>query len=719
MIAADSSLGATLTPDGIRFAVWSGSAKKVWVSLFDEQDRETHRVPLARGKDGVFAAHIPGLKAEQRYGFRADGDYDPGKGLWFDPDKLLTDPYAVEIDRPYSYDQRLSTPKGQGGDTASLMPKSIAKSLPQATLTTPFFRPGGLIYELQVRAFTKLHPDVPDEQRGTVRALAHPAIIEHLKLLHVSAVELMPITAWMDERHLQPLGLTNAWGYNPVSFMALDPRLCPGGVAELREAVAALHTAGIGVILDLVFNHTAESDRFGPILSLRGLDARAYYRMSRGKLVNDTGTGNTVACDHPATQRLVVDSLRHFVQHAGIDGFRFDLAPILGRNGKGFDPDAPLLKAMREDTILKDRVLIAEPWDIGLGGYQLGNFRPPFLEWNDRYRDDIRRFWRGDRAMVGALATRLAGSSDIFQRNSQPSTRTVNFIAAHDGFSLADLVAYERKHNEANGEKNRDGHNENFSWNNGVEGQPADTKIVAARRRDVRALLATLFASRGAIMLTAGDEFGRTQKGNNNAYCQDNETTWLDWRGRDRELETFVGSLAEMRFGLAGITETLRRPPSVLPDISPSRGEISSVDGWRKPRGRLISPLEGEMSGRTEGGRRNFYPILSEIHFLTGQSADGGIPDVLWLAETGQPMDNGAWEDPQRCRLAMLLGPGTGEGGRLAVLINGDRRASSFVLPSRHGYRWRHVAMQGAPRLIDGALPVDGRTVEFASEVTE
>ncbi|MGE3365261.1 MAG: glycogen debranching protein GlgX, partial [Rhizobiaceae bacterium] len=574
------SLGATLTQDGIRFAVWSGGAKKIWVSLFDDQDRETHRVPLARGKDGLFAAHIPGLREGQRYGLRADGDYDPGKGLWFDPDKLLTDPYAVEIDRPYRYDQWLSTPKGQGGDTASLMPKSIVKSLPQATLATPFFRPGGLIYELQVRAFTKLHPDVPEQQRGTVRALAHPAIIDHLKALHVSAVELMPITARMDERHLQPLGLTNAWGYNPVSFMALDPRLCPGGVAELRKTVDALHAAGIGVILDLVFNHTAESDRFGPILSLRGLDARAYYRMSRGKLVNDTGTGNTVACDHPATQRLVLDSLRHFVRYAGIDGFRFDLAPILGRNSKGFNPDAPLLKAMRDDPILKDRVLIAEPWDVGSNGYQLGNFGPPFLEWNDRYRDDIRRFWRGDRGMIGALATRLAGSSDIFQRDGQPATRTVNFIAAHDGFSLADLVSYERKHNEANGEKNRDGHNENLSWNNGVEGGTVDARIVASRKRDVRALLATLFASRGAIMLTAGDEFGRTQKGNNNAYCQDNELTWLDWQGRDRELEAFVERLAEMRFALTGISENLQRPP-VLPDISPSRGENSSFDDWR------------------------------------------------------------------------------------------------------------------------------------------
>lgn len=660
MTVFDSPLGATLTPDGIRFAVWSGAAKKIWVCLFDEDGRETHRVPLVRGKDGIFAAHIPGLKAGQRYGLRADGDYDPGKGLWFDPDKLLADPYAVELDRPYRYDPRLSALRGQGGDTAPLTPKSIVKPLPEVTLATPFFQPGGLIYELQVKAFTKLHPDVPPEQRGTVRALAHPAIINHLKRLHVSAVELMPITAWMDERHLQPLGLTNAWGYNPVSFMALDPRLCPGGVAELRETVAALHEAGIGVILDLVFNHTAESDRSGPILSLRGLDARAYYRTSRGKLVNDTGTGNTVACDHPATQQLVLASLRHFVRYAGIDGFRFDLAPILGRDAKGFDPNAPLLSAMREDPILKDRVLIAEPWDIGANGYQLGNFRSPFLEWNDRYRDDVRRFWRGDGGLVGALATRLAGSSDVFQREGQPTTRTVNFIAAHDGFSLADIVAYERKHNEANGEKNRDGHNENLSWNNGAEGQTADGKVVAARKRDIRALLATLFASRGTIMLTAGDEFGRTQKGNNNAYCQDNELTWLDWQGRDLQLEGFVQRMA---------------------------------------------------------GLRSASMALGQTQFLMGRAMGGGdVSDVVWLTEAGSPMDDAAWGDPQRRRLTMVLGSGQ---ARLAILTNGDRRAGSFLLPGRPGYRWQHIAVQGPEKVIENGLLVDGRTVEFAEEVTE
>ena len=585
--------GATVTNDGVHFSVWSGAAHAVWLCLFDEAGGET-RIGMRRDGHGVFSAFVAGAGEGQRYGFRADGDYAPDHGLWFDPDKLLIDPYAIEIDGPYKYDARLALPRGCDVDTAQLLPKAVVKDLPEVIQTTPFFQQGGLIYELQVRAFTKLHPDVPDELRGTVAALAHPAIIDHLRKLHVSAVELMPVTAWMDERHLPPLGLSNAWGYNPVSFMALDPRLCPGGVAELRDTVAALHEAGIGVILDLVFNHTAESDIHGPTLSLRGLDAKAYYRHHGGHLVNQTGTGNTIACDHPPARRLILDSLRHFVRHAGIDGFRFDLAPILGRDVHGFHAHATLLDEMRADAVIGDRILVAEPWDIGTGGYQLGNFGAPFLEWNDRARDDLRRFWRGDAGMIGALATRFAGSSDVFERDGQGDTRTVNFLAAHDGMTLADLVAYEHKHNLANGEHNRDGHNENLSWNNGVEGKTDDVAVVSARKRDLRALLATLFATRGAIMLTAGDEFGRTQQGNNNAYCQDNEITWLDWQGRDRELEDYCFALADMRAR---------------------------------------------------------FPAFMQTRFMSGH-------DVEWLTENGVPMDEANWNDPQRRRLCMALASG-------------------------------------------------------------
>ncbi|MBZ9918063.1 glycogen debranching enzyme GlgX, partial [Mesorhizobium sp. BR1-1-7] len=390
-------------------------------------------------------------------------------------------------------------------------------------------------------------------------------------------------------------------------------------------------------------------------LSLRGLDNQAYYRhQPDGRLVNDTGTGNTIACDHPAVQEMVLDTLRHFVRHAGVDGFRFDLAPVLGRVNGTFEAQAPLLEAMREDALLAGRVLIAEPWDIGLDGYQLGNFPSRFLEWNDRYRDDARRFWRGDAGMVGTLATRLAGSSDIFGRGGQPASRTVNFIAAHDGMTLADIVAYEEKHNEANGEQNRDGHDENLSWNNGVEGATDDAAIAKARFSDQCALLATLFASRGTIMLTAGDEFSRSQQGNNNAYAQDNNITWLDWKGRDQALEGYARALAALRRAV---------------------------------------------------------PALSNTDFLTGQPLAGSdTADVAWLTETGALLGEAEWNDPGRHRLVMLLG---GVDGRLAVMVNGDRRQCIFTLPARDGFRW-HPAIEAQAVDLSRALP--GRSVNFMIE---
>ncbi len=566
---SEPTLGPAVTADGTRFAVHAPDASRVWLCLFDDADRET-RIPLTPA-GVVHHGFAPGVAPGARYGLRADGPYCPAAGLWFDPAKLLLDPYARELDRRFAYHPDLAAPRDAAIDTARLMPKAI---VPAPTLPLPpqppCFAPGGLIYELNVRAFTMRHPDIPLAQRGTLAALAHPAIVAHLKALHVSAVELMPITAAIDERHLPPLGLTNGWGYNPVGFMALDPRLVPGGVAELRDTVAALHADGIGTILDLVFNHSGESDIHGPTLSLRGLDPRGYFRHDgAGGLVNDTGTGNTIACDRPATRRLILDSLRHFVDAAGVDGFRFDLAPILGRTAAGFDPDAALLREIAADPLLADRILIAEPWDIGPGGYQLGRFPPTFLEWNDRYRDDVRRFWRGDDHAIGALATRLAGSSDGC--GGGPATRTVNFIAAHDGFTLADTVAFARKLNHANGEANRDGHDENLSWNNGAEGASDDPAVAAARRRDTKALLGTLFASRGTIMLTAGDEFGRTQQGNNNAYAQDNAITWLDWTGRNRELEAAAFAYAAARAAAPALAD---------PSFALSHGIV-----WLRPDG--------------------------------------------------------------------------------------------------------------------------------------
>ena len=560
------ALGAIVYDGGVRFAVRSATA--VTLCLWD--GAAERRVAMT-GADGIWSVEVPGIGAGQRYGFRAAAD----------PAKLLVDPYAVEFDRAFVYDPRLGQP---GVETGGLVPWGVVIPRPHRhprlrgddeewgrTALPPLFSPGGLIYELNVRGFTMLHPDVPAAQRGTIAALGHPAVIAHLQRLRVSAVELMPIVAWIDERHLPPLGLRNAWGYNPVVPMAIDPRLAPGGAAELRDTVAALREAGIGVILDLVFNHSGESDVHGPTLSLRGLDEQLYYaHAADGTLINDTGTGNTLDCGRPEVRALILASLRHFAA-LGVDGFRFDLAPVLAR-GPGFDPNAPIFAEIAADPLLSSRVMIAEPWDIGPDGYQLGRFPAHWLEWNDRYRDDVRRFWRGD-GSAGALATRLAGSTDVF---GSGDTRSVNFVAAHDGFTLADTVAYAERHNHANGEDNRDGHGDNHSWNNGVEGPSDDPAVLACRDAERRALLATLFASRGTILLTAGDEFGRTQQGNNNAYAQDNAIGWVDWAGRDRGLEAFACDLAAFR-AAAGLD---RITPYTAPEWRRLDGEPMQDADW-------------------------------------------------------------------------------------------------------------------------------------------
>jgi glycogen operon protein len=653
----EASGGAIIRENGVEFAVWSRNAGQIHLCLFDESgDKELARLPMVREVAHLHRLFVDGLKEGARYGLRADGSYDPDNGLWFDRSKLLVDPYAKELDRSFRYDPRLGV---FGEDTQSLVPKAIVTCDKRVTPAAPLFKPGGFIYEVGVRPFTILHPDVPEAQRGTVAALAHPSVIAHLKRIGVDAVELMPIVAWIDERHLPRLGLTNGWGYNPVAFMALDPRVVPGGMAELRDTVAALRAEGIGVILDLVFNHTGESDRYGATLSLRGLDNLSFYRHLPGRpgeLVNDTGTGNTVACDHPYIRQLIIDSLRHFVLGAGVDGFRFDLGTVLGRTGNGFESHGETLAAMLKDEVLADRVMIAEPWDIGPGGYQLGNFPAPFLEWNDRVRDDTRCYWRGDDWKTGPLATALAGSSDIFSRNGGAATRSVNFLAAHDGFTLKDLVSYSGKHNEANGEENRDGHNENHSWNNGVEGETSDPEVQARRRADLMALISTLFASRGSVMLTAGDEGGRTQHGNNNAYCQDNAITWVDWTTLDEELITHTAFVA-----------TLRKR----------------------------------------------FSVFSQAGFFTG---DG---DVEWISSVGQPMTVREWETPNLSAFGMVLATGdrtTGKQVRLAVLFNRTHQAQDFILPASGTTAWWLLNGTGNSRKIDGAATVPPRSVAFCLE---
>ena len=616
--------GAIPTPNGTAFSVYSRHASQIDLCLFDATgNTQTARLPMQRGENAIHTITTD-APIGTRYGFRAEGVYAPDQGLWFDPSKLLLAPYATEIDRPFAHHAAVFT---FGTDTAHVMPKAIVSQYRPVERQAPLFSRGGLIYEVAVKPLTMLHPDVPETIRGTVAALAHPAIIAHLKTIGVDAIELMPITAWIDERHLPPLGLTNGWGYNPVGFMALDPRLCPGGMDELRDTVAALHEEGIGVILDLVFNHTGESDRFGSTLSLRGLDNLTYYRNladDPGILVNDTGTGNTLACDHTQVRNLVVETLRHFVAHAGIDGFRFDLAPILGRTATGFDADSETLKSIHADPLLHDRVMIAEPWDIGPGGYQLGNFPEQFLEWNDRARDDLRRYWRGDAGTTGALADALAGSSAIFSRHNRTQTRSINFLAAHDGFTLYDLVSHSHKHNEANGEENRDGHNENLSWNNGVEGLSDDPAIKAARVADIKSMLSTLFVTRGTIMLTAGDEGGRSQQGNNNAYCQDNAITWVDWS-------------------------------SLLPELIEHTAFLAAL--------------------------RKRFDVFSEAGFFSSLS-----DDVEWLSPSGEPMTVADWERPDGTPLAMVLkthDAQTDQATRLAILFNRSHDIVPFTLPGQ------------------------------------
>ncbi|MBO9601205.1 MAG: glycogen debranching protein GlgX [Novosphingobium sp.] len=556
--------GVMVTAAATVFSVRAPRAEAVTLCLSKRRGKRETRVPMRRDGD-LWTVEVPRDCTGECYGYRAEGEWAPDRDLWFDPAKLLVDPYALELDRRFVQHPCLAR---FGTDTAPIVPRAVVTGpLPEVDLRPPAFARGGLVYEVNVKGFTRLHPEVPEKLRGTVAALAHPAVLAHLVKLHVSAVELMPIVAWIDERHLPPLGLSNAWGYNPVAMMALDPGLCPGGVAELRETVAALHDAGIGVILDLVLNHTGESDIHGGVISLRGLDGAAYGKEPVGRLINDTGCGNTLDFGQAQVRRLALDTLRHFVRHCGVDGFRFDLAPVLARS-PGFDPAAPIFAEIAADPWLADRIMIAEPWDIGPGGYQLGNFPHNWLEWNDRYRDVVRRFWRGD-ATIGELATCIAGSADVFGADC----RSVNFLAAHDGFTLADTVSYLHRHNLANGEENRDGHGENFSWNNGVEGDTADPHVRAARAADLRALLGTLFVSTGTIMLTAGDEFGRSQQGNNNAYAQDNPVSWLDWSNRDRELEDHVARLSAWRAGRLDLFRAF--PP----------------DGhWRDLEGREIPP---------------------------------------------------------------------------------------------------------------------------------
>jgi glycogen operon protein len=687
-------LGVTAKDGGVNVAVVSQNATRIELCLFDADGMsETDRIALPERTGEVFHCFVPEVPPGTRYGFRADGPFDFTNGHRFNPAKLLVDPYATALDRPVRLDPLMFDRAVDGraerddADSASVVPKAIVQSAstllpalpgeggrrpdegPRDSAGATLASPSDVVYELHVRGFTKTHPDIPEAIRGTMAGLAHPAAIDHLVRLGVGTVELMPLAAWIDERHLVKLGLTNYWGYNPIAMLAPDPRLTPGGMAEVRATVAALHAAGISVILDVVLNHSGEGDAFGPTVSLRGLDSALYYRHGGDRpegLIDDTGCGNTLALDRPAVLRLAMDTLRHWAIAGGVDGFRFDLGATLGRRADGFDPAAPLYQAIDQDPLLRSLRIVAEPWDIGPGGYRLGELPERWGEWNDKYRDTVRRFWRGDRWTIGELATRLAGSADVFAARRRRPSSSVDFLAAHDGFSLADLVSYEHKHNEANGEDNRDGHGENFSWNHGVEGPSGDPAVIAARTGDVRALLTTLLVSRGTPMLAMGDELGRTQAGNNNAYCQDGPLSWIDWSSADNGLAAFVGRLVRLRAE---------------------------------------------------------NPALSADRFLTGAPVDGsGIVDVEWRTPAGAPMAPSDWESGDNHTLIAAYYAPASDGrpaDRAVVVLNAGWQALDVVLPdTEEGRIWCVAADSAAPdeavsvRRVEGlgSVRVDARS---------
>jgi isoamylase len=610
-------LGATFDGLGVNFAVFSANADRIDLCLFDPKGRkEIARFELPEWTDEVWHGYLPYARPGLLYGFRAHGRYEPENGHRFNPYKLLLDPYAKGLagevrwtDALHGY--RLRSPRKDLSmdrrDSASAMPKSVVTS--DSFDWTGDARPripwtDTVIYEAHAKGLTKLLDDVPVPERGTFAALSHPKVIAHLQRIGVTTLELLPIHAFVQDRRLQQAGLANYWGYNTLSFFAPEPRYMAGVSAdELRIAIRRLHAAGIEVILDVVYNHTAEGSELGPTFNFRGLDNATYYRLMQDEpryCVNDTGTGNTLDLSHPRVLQMVADSLRHWAESYHVDGFRFDLGVTLGRDGhNGFDPRSGFFDVLRQDPVLNQLKLISEPWDIGPGGYQLGNHPPGFAEWNDKFRDSVRRYWRCDSGSRPEFANRIAGSADLFDRRARRPWASVNFVTAHDGFTLADLVSYEGKHNEANREDNLDGHSENYSRNWGEEGPTEDSEIREIRDRVSRSMLTTLFGSLGTPMLLGGDEFGRSQSGNNNAYCQDNEISWFDWdqleSSRGHALSDFVRRLTAVRrfYPLVRANRFLHGEVEVAPGIRDidwfdERGEHLSEDDWHNREGRAL-----------------------------------------------------------------------------------------------------------------------------------
>ncbi|WP_354642387.1 glycogen debranching protein GlgX [Kitasatospora camelliae] len=696
-------LGARFRPGpesgrGTNFALWAPGAEAVELCLFDEEGGES-RHPLPEQDFQIWHGHLPGVLPGTRYGYRVHGRWDPWTGARWNPAKLLLDPYARAIDGRYTADDAVCTavrgwPERDVADTvrdnrdsAPYVPKAVVVHddddwYDDQRPKTPWAET--VLYEVHVKGFTMRHPGVPPELRGTYAGLAHPAAVEHLVGLGVTAVELLPVHHHVSEDHLQHRGLTNYWGYNTLGYFAPHAGYSSSGsrgqqVGEFKRMVRALHAAGIEVILDVVYNHSAEGGVMGPALSFRGIDNGGYYRLDRSRrgYADYTGCGNTLDTRQPQVVRLVTDSLRYWVTEMGVDGFRFDLAAALARGSDGVEMHHPFLAAVSQDPLLSRVKLIAEPWDVGPGGYQVGGFPPLWAEWNDKYRDTVRDFWRGARPDVRELGYRLSGSSDLYQRGGRRPYASVNFVTAHDGFTLRDLVSYNHKHNEANGEDNRDGTDDNRSWNCGAEGESADPQVRRLRGRQLRNLLATLLLSTGVPMLTAGDELGRTQGGNNNAYCQDNDTGWVDW------------SLLE------------------------------------EPEWRSLS----ELTSRLVGLRRR-HPVLRQRAFFSGRTAGpAGQRDLAWFGPRGKEMTEADWFTPTAVLGMLLSGSAMSERdqrGRpvrddsFLLLLNGGHEPVVFTLPGEPWPAWYEsvvdTAEQEPPapgRRVSGAVTLVGRSLQL------
>jgi glycogen operon protein len=665
-------LGAHWDGLGVNFAVFSGNASMIELCLFDGAGRrETARAALPECTNEIWHGYLRDANLPLVYGYRAQGPYDPERGHRFNPHKLLLDPYARELvgqvrwsDALFGY--RVNSPRGDLSfdrrDSAGAMPKAVVTNdgfdwgddrLPRV----PW--PDTVIYEAHVRGASMRRRGVRSYQRGTFAALADPKFIEHLRRLGVTTLELLPVHAFLQDRFLIERGLTNYWGYNTLAWFAPEARyLATGGSNEMRAAVRRLHAAGIEVVLDVVYNHSCEGNELGPTLSLRGFDNASYYRLlpdAPRHHINDTGCGNTLNLSHPRVVQLVLDSLRHWAQSYRVDGFRFDLAVTIGREAHGFDPGCGLFDALLQDPLLSTLKLIAEPWDVGPGGYQLGGFPPGFAEWNDRSRDTLRRFWRGDPGQRGDLAARLSGSGEIFDHRHRRPAASINYLASHDGFTLEDVVSYERRHNEANGDNNHDGHGENFSANWGHEGETGDAAILDLRARVKRAMLATVLLAQGTPMLLAGDEFAQTQRGNNNAYCQDNEISWLDWSRLDAEPQRVLFAFVQRLL-------TLRRRHGVL-----------------RSRRYLV-------------GDRELAP---------------GLTEIAWFDANGQPMTEDAWRDGEARTLALRRAARSGRDiDVLLLLVNAAADDAEFLLPVP-AYAWTLVLDSADPALHERALDGD------------